>query len=152
AQQLGVPEGTVAGWLARARVMLTKRLARHGLAVPGGMLAAVLSQEVVLAGVPISVVFATIRAASRFAAGPAVAGVVPVKVATLVEGVLKAMAMTKFKTAFLLMVVVGVVGMGGGTLAWRHKAAGIDPPDRHGQGTKDLGKRQPAQPPLEDPQ
>src|SRR5262245_42272527 len=29
ARQLGVPEGTVAGWLARARTMLAKRLTRH---------------------------------------------------------------------------------------------------------------------------
>src|SRR5712691_3461796 len=41
ARQLGVPEGTVAGRLARARTMLAKRLARHGLAVSGGALAAV---------------------------------------------------------------------------------------------------------------
>src|SRR5262245_12293223 len=32
ARQLGCPEGTVAGQLARARAMLAKRLARHGLA------------------------------------------------------------------------------------------------------------------------
>src|SRR5260370_41205547 len=40
---LGVPEGTVAGRQARARAMLAKRLARHGFAVAGGSLAALLS-------------------------------------------------------------------------------------------------------------
>src|SRR5262249_27358870 len=36
AQQLGVPEGTLSGWLTRGRSMLAKRLARRGLAVSGG--------------------------------------------------------------------------------------------------------------------
>src|SRR5438067_2006591 len=42
ARQLGCPEGTVAGRLARARVMFAKRLARHGLALSGGVLAVLL--------------------------------------------------------------------------------------------------------------
>src|SRR5208337_1724237 len=42
AGQLGLPEGTVASRLARARTMLAKRLARYGLAASGGVLAAVL--------------------------------------------------------------------------------------------------------------
>src|SRR5262249_31185632 len=69
ARQLGVPEGTVAGRLARARTMLAKRLARRGIALSGGALAAVLSQEVASAGVPNMVVSATIKAASVYAAG-----------------------------------------------------------------------------------
>src|SRR5205085_3361919 len=39
ARQLGCPEGTVGGRLARARRMLADRLARHGLAIPAGALA-----------------------------------------------------------------------------------------------------------------
>ncbi|MBY0228794.1 MAG: RNA polymerase sigma factor, partial [Gemmataceae bacterium] len=31
ARELGLPEGTVAGWLARARALLTERLARRGV-------------------------------------------------------------------------------------------------------------------------
>src|SRR5256714_1844554 len=56
ARQLGVPEGTLAGQLARARVMLAKRLAQRGVGLSGGALAAVLSQKVASAGVPTSVV------------------------------------------------------------------------------------------------
>src|SRR5262245_34744903 len=52
ARQLGCPEGTVASRLARARDMLAKRMARHGLAVSGGSLAAALSQSATSAGVP----------------------------------------------------------------------------------------------------
>ena len=39
AGQLGLPEGTVAGRLARARTMLAKRLTRRGLAVSAALLA-----------------------------------------------------------------------------------------------------------------
>src|SRR5215831_15632506 len=46
ARQLGCPDGTVAGQLARARAMLAKRLARRGIGLSGGALAAVLSQNV----------------------------------------------------------------------------------------------------------
>src|SRR4029077_3963136 len=62
ARQLGVPEGTVAGRLARARAMLAKRLTERGVTLSGGVLAAVLTQPAVSAGVPNSVVDATIQA------------------------------------------------------------------------------------------
>src|SRR6516225_5251091 len=43
ARQLGVPEGTLAARVARGRVMLAKRLARHGLTVSGGALGTMLA-------------------------------------------------------------------------------------------------------------
>src|SRR5262249_9746977 len=67
AQQLGVPEGTLSGRLTWGRALLAKRLARHGLAVSGGALAAVLSQNMLSAGVPTGVVSSTIHAASLVA-------------------------------------------------------------------------------------
>src|SRR5262249_1201188 len=69
ARQLGMPEGTVAGRLARARVLLAKRLARHGLTLSGGALAAVLAPHAASAGVPTAVVSAAIKAAGLFAVG-----------------------------------------------------------------------------------
>ena len=115
ARQLGVPEGTVAGQLARARVMLAKRLAQRGVALSGGALAAVLSQKVAAAGVPPLVVTSTIKAASLFAAGQAAAtGVISVKVAALTEGVLKTMLLTKLKVAMavVLLAALGLCGVG----------------------------------------
>jgi RNA polymerase sigma factor (sigma-70 family) len=88
ARQLSLPEGTLAGRLTRGRAMLTRRLARRGLAVSGGALAAVFSQEAASAGVPTSVVASTIKAASLFAAGRAAAtGAISGPVAALTEGI-----------------------------------------------------------------
>jgi RNA polymerase sigma factor (sigma-70 family) len=104
-RQLGVPEGTVAGWLARGRELLAKRLARHGVAVSSGALALLLSQNMATAAVPAQVLSATIEAASLIAAGQAAAGALPVKVAALTEGVLKTMLMSKIKNAAVAVLV-----------------------------------------------
>src|SRR5439155_21315562 len=85
ARQLGCPEGTIAGRLARARVLLAKRLARLGFAGSGGALAAALAQGAASGGVPPAVVSATVKAASLVAAGQVAAGVIPVQVAALTE-------------------------------------------------------------------
>jgi RNA polymerase sigma factor (sigma-70 family) len=124
ARQLGVPEGTVAGRLARARVMLAKRLAQRGVALSGGALAVVLSQNVASPGVPTSVMSSTIKAASLLAAGQA-AGMISVKVAALTEGVLNTMFLTKLKTAtaVLLVMAVGIAGVGAGGLLHQTEAA-----------------------------
>jgi RNA polymerase sigma factor (sigma-70 family) len=111
AAQLGCPEGTVASRLVRARSMLARRLTRRGIALSAGALAAALSQNAASAGVPPSVIYSAIEAAKLIAAGQAA---VPVKVAALAEGVLKAMLLTKLKgaTAVLVAVMVGLVGFG----------------------------------------
>jgi RNA polymerase sigma factor (sigma-70 family) len=112
ARQLGVPEGTVAGWLARARTMLAKRLARHSLAVSGEAWAAMLSPQAASACVPPAVVSSTINAASLYAAGQAAAErVISAQVAALTEGVLKAMFLNRLKGVLVALVVVaGLVG------------------------------------------
>jgi hypothetical protein len=111
ARQLGVPDGSVASRLARARALLAKRLARRGITLTGGVLAAVLAQNTATAGVPAPVVASTIKAASVFAAGQAAAAdSVPPKVAALTEGVLKVMLLSKLKIATAVLLVLACVG------------------------------------------
>ena len=55
----------------------------------------------------------------RFAASPSMAGVVPVSVATLTEGVLSIMAMSKLKTIAIALMGAGVVTAGATGLAFQ---------------------------------
>jgi RNA polymerase sigma-70 factor (ECF subfamily) len=125
AKELGLPEGTIASRQARARDILARRLTRHGLALSSGALTALLAEEAVAARTPLSLVFATAKAASAYAAGPAVAAaVVPQPVADLVEGVLRAMSPSKLKHIALLLLVIGVAGTG-----WtNYRTLATDPP------------------------
>jgi RNA polymerase sigma factor (sigma-70 family) len=107
ARQLALPQGTLAARLARGRVRLAQRLARHGLAVSGGSLAAVLAQNA--AGAPSPLMFSTIKAAGLFAAGQAAVGLISAKVTVLTEGVLKAMLLTKLKIATALLLGMAVI-------------------------------------------
>jgi uncharacterized protein (TIGR03067 family) len=107
ARQLGVPEGTLAARLARARTMLAKRLARHGPAMSVGTLAAVLSEKAASACVPSSVMSSTIEAITAVAAGQAAAaGLISAKVAALTEGILKTMLFAKLRVALAVLLVL----------------------------------------------
>ncbi len=114
AQQLGWPQGTVAGRLARGKVILAKRLARHGLAPAGGVM---VLENSLSACVPPSLVAATIKAASVYTAGKSAAtGMIAANVAILMEGAMKAMFVTKIKIAAGVFVVGSVMALGGGVL------------------------------------
>jgi RNA polymerase sigma factor (sigma-70 family) len=132
AGQLGVPDGTLAARLARARTMLAKRLARHGLAVSGEMLAPVLSQKAASATAPAAVMTSTIKAVTSVAAGQAAAtGLVSAKVVALTEGVLRTMWLTKLKVATAVLLVLGIACYGIGTLthtAKAQQAQAVNPP------------------------
>ncbi len=110
AEQLGCPEGTVAGWLARARTMLARRLTRRGLQVSAALLATALSGQAASAAPP-SLVSATINAGGLLAAGRAASAGISMKVLALTQGVLKTMLLKKLRIAGVL-VLLAVVATG----------------------------------------
>src|SRR5262245_50233346 len=119
AAQLRIPEGTLSSRLATAHEQLAKRLARHGLAVSGGSLAALCAQHAAAASVPASVVSSTIVTATLVVASKgAVAGVVSTKVAALTEGVVKAMLLSKLKNGAFILLMLGIVALTCGVLAF----------------------------------
>jgi RNA polymerase sigma factor (sigma-70 family) len=103
ARYLGLPQGTLSGRLSRARALLAKRLARHGVAL-----------SLASPSVPTSVLDSTIKAAS---AGQAAA--VSAKVASITEGVLTAMFLSKVKSAMALLLAGVVLVCGSGLLLSR---------------------------------
>ncbi len=126
ARQLGLPEGTVASRLARARTMLAKRLARHGLVVSGG---AVACAQAAAAFAPTAVVSFTIKAARLLAAGQTAApAVISVRVAALTEGVLQTMWRTKLKAALAVVFILGLAAAGTGIRTYGTAAGPKDDP------------------------
>ncbi len=119
ARQLGLAEGTLSSRLARARQRLARRLARHGLSA--GVLGALLSADDAWASVPPALVRSTIHVAATGAASASVA--------SLMEGVLKAMFMTKLKIVVAGALVAVLLVLGAGALALHAAAGPVAQPD-----------------------
>lgn len=104
ADQLGVPEGTVASRLARGRGMLAKRLRRHRLIVTPGFLATLLSEQARPLILPETLVARTAQLAAGQAKSP--------PIGRLADAVVAGMLWTKLKIATALVCSVGLLGLG----------------------------------------
>jgi RNA polymerase sigma factor (sigma-70 family) len=115
AGRLGWPRGTVATRLARARERLRRALARRGVALSAGALAA-LGGSAASARVPTALLASTIRAAAVAAGRAEIAGVAFSTKAGLAQGG-TVMLTTKVKVVALVLLALGVA-VGGGAPLW----------------------------------
>ncbi|HLW66866.1 MAG TPA: sigma-70 family RNA polymerase sigma factor, partial [Gemmataceae bacterium] len=153
ALQLGWPEGTVASRLARARARLAKRLSRCGLAITGGSMGMLLSQNAASALVPASLALSTVKTSSLLAARHAAVGlIISAQVAALTEGALKTMLLNKVLRVIPILLIVAVIATGTGLVLWQaaradEKARAATPKD---PPTSPANGQPPAVPPGKD--
>ncbi len=128
AARLGCPQGTLSGRLTRARTLLARRIARRCPTATPAALAALLAHDA-LASIPPSLMVWTRRAGAILAAGSALTeGAVSSKVASLAEGVMKMLLLSKLKTVAGGCLLVTVVLAAGWACAAR-VSAGAEPGD-----------------------
>ncbi|HZV07618.1 MAG TPA: sigma-70 family RNA polymerase sigma factor [Gemmataceae bacterium] len=111
ARLLGMPEGTLSWRLAHAKKMLAKRLSRHGMAISGVALAAVMAPSAASACLRASTVKTVLSAGS-----------IPAKVLALTEGVMKAMFLSKLKITVCAATLMLAAGIGTTGLTYRGTA------------------------------
>jgi RNA polymerase sigma factor (sigma-70 family) len=139
ARQLGWPQGTVASRLARARGLLAKRLASHGLVFSSGSLAALVLESTATAAVPIALMNSTMKAA----AGGAAAAVTSAEVAALFERMMQTMLMRKLNAAAGL-ILLAALGLGSSLylnqVQAQNKPAAIAAPNAEQESPKSTAK------------
>jgi hypothetical protein len=119
AVQLGWPEGSVSSRLSRARAMLARRLARHGLAESAGSLAFILGPH---ASLPATLTASTFTAIRVFATANATStGLVSAKVAALTKQILDSLFMAKLAKASLVCWLAAMIVAGA---AWSARIIG----------------------------
>jgi RNA polymerase sigma factor (sigma-70 family) len=111
AARLRVPVGTIRSRLSRARERLRGRIARRGLALPAGALAAALTSGEASAAVPAHLVASTLKLATTSAAGALAAGTASTPAPAYAGRFLKAGALIGLGSARSAVAVV-VAGTG----------------------------------------
>lgn len=128
AEQLGCTASAISTRVTRARQLLRKRLAHHGLSVTLGVLSAALAQRTA-AALPAPLTAATVRAAASLLRAESTTVVISASVAELVEGASQTMSITRFQVVMCLALAAGTVAVGAGILAHREPlTAPADPP------------------------
>jgi RNA polymerase sigma factor (sigma-70 family) len=130
ARTLGWTPGAVRGRLERGRERLRGRLARRGLSLPAGVLAAVLTEQALAGPVPPALAASTLKAALALAAGGAA---VSPSLVILVDGVVHAMFLSKVKVAAAVVLTLGVLTAGAGVVTYQTVTA--RQPDQQVQAT-----------------
>jgi RNA polymerase sigma factor (sigma-70 family) len=117
ASQLGWSKSTLRRRLEEARTALGARLAGRGIAWSAAISAVLLSDCIASATPAPGLVASTVEAAAGVAAGKTVATAASATVATLTEGVMKAMFLNKVVKLTAMLLVLTLVTLTGGTLA-----------------------------------
>jgi RNA polymerase sigma factor (sigma-70 family) len=116
ARQLGCPEGTVAGRLARARTLLGKRLTQRGIGLSVGLLASLGANRTGQSAVPSALARTTVRAALIGTGG---------RTSALADEVMKSLLAAKVHTAAGLVLALGLFAAGAGLVLLRPLAASL---------------------------
>jgi len=140
AQQSGCSRATLDRRLERGRALLKARMVRRGLTVGLALFPALLFQANVSGGVANSLAASTVKAATFVASGGAASSIVSPGVAILVEGVMKAMFMTKVKIVTAALLVAAIVSTAAVTVGFPVLAAQQPQPPKTEKATPHEGK------------